>query len=800
MGDRKKTKQQLIDELAEARRRIHAFEAVESLHMKETEAALLEGEQRSRALMETTSDWIWEVDDSGVYTYASPKVRDLLGYEPEEIIGKAPFDFMPPEEVSRIGAEFRDYLAAKKPFARLENVHSHKTGRPVVIETRAVPIVDSAGHLQGYRGMNRDITARKNAENALKRSERRFRQIVESSPMGIHMYRLEPDGRLVFTGANPAADQLLAVDNSQFIGKTIELAFPPLRATEVPFRYKRAAEIGETWRTEQLAYEDDQIKGAFEVYAFQTSPGNMAAFFLDVTDRVRVQAALKESERQYRHLVENISDIIFTLDETGVFTYISPTIESVTGLAPAEIVGRKLTDLIVEEDLPMGLDAMFEKRASGDTTPLEYRIRLKSGAALWVRTSSKPLRTGDRITGFQGILVDITSVKKAEEEREMLQAQLRQAQKMEAIGQLAGGVAHDFNNLLLPILGYAELLLLDLHQDDPRYGSVVEIHRAANRAKDLTRQLLAFGRKQMFEKRPLDLGTVISVFEKMLRRTIREDIDIQLKLSESNGWIRGDISQIEQIVMNLAVNAQDAMLDGGTMVIETANVELDEELVGRYPDLHPGSFVKLTIRDTGSGIDERHLEHIFEPFFTTKEKGKGTGLGLATVYGIVKQHNGGVVVTSDVGKGTAFDIYLPRVKKPTEPVREHSVASTRESGNETIIVVEDDEMVRNLTMVILREYGYQVFCAGNAGECIELVEKTGKVDLLLTDIVMPHMNGGDLYRQLAAMRPELKVLFMSGYLDDTVALHGVAGESENFIQKPFTIRALTEKVREALDK
>ena len=458
-----------------------------------------------------------------------------------------------------------------------------------------------------HRGMNRDVTARKNAENALKRSERRFRQIVESSPMGIHMYRLEPDGRLVFTGANPAADQLLAVDNSQFIGKTIEQAFPPLRATEVPFRYKRAAEIGETWRTEQLAYEDDQIKGAFEVYAFQTSPGNMVAFFLDVTDRVRVQAALKESEKQYRHLVENISDTIFTLDENGVFTYISPAIESVTGLAPAEIVGRKLTELIAEEDLPMGLDAMFEKRASGDTTPLEYRIKLKSGEAIWVRTSSKPLRIGDRITGYQGILVDITGAKRAEEEKEMLQAQLRQAQKMEAIGQLAGGVAHDFNN-------------------------------------------------------------------------------------------------------------------------------------------------------------------------------------------------GGVVVTSDVGKGTAFDIYLPQANKPTEPVREYSVESTRESGNETIIVVEDDEMVRKLTSVILREYGYEVFCAGNAGECIELAEKKGKVDLLLTDIVMPQMNGSDLYRRLAAMRPGLRVLFMSGYLDDTVALHGVAGEGENFIQKPFTIRALTKKVREALDK
>ena len=469
MEDRKKTKRQLIDELVAARRKIHAFESIESLHMKETEAALLEG----------------------------------------------------------------DY--------------------------------------------------------ALRQSENKFRNIVESSPMGIHMYELEPDGRLVFTGSNPSADRLLGVDNSQFVGMTLEQAFPSARDTEIPIRYRRAAEIGEPWSAEQIDYEDEQVKGAFEVHAFQTSPGNMAAFFLDVTGRVRVQAALKESEEQYRHLVENISDVIFTLDEHGVITYIGPTIESMMGIVPAEIIGRKFTDFIREEDIPLSVDALLEKRASGDTTPIEYPITLRSGGTRWVRVSSKPLRTGLKLKGFQGILADITSAKKAEEEKEKLEAQLRQAQKMEAIGQLAGGVAHDFNNLLLPILGYAELLLSDLHQDDPRYGSVEEIHRAANRSKDLTRQLLAFGRKQKLEKRPLDLSKVISVFEKMLRRTIRENIDIQLALSESLGWVRGDISQIEQIVMNLAVNAQDAMPDGGTMIIETENVELDGDFVGRCPDLRPTS-------------------------------------------------------------------------------------------------------------------------------------------------------------------------------------------------------------------
>jgi PAS domain S-box-containing protein len=799
MQDRKKTKQQLIEELAEARRRIHAFESIESLRMKETEAALLESERRFRILTETTSDWLWEVDAAGAYTYASPKVRDLLGYDPEELIGKTPFDLMPPEEASRVRAEFLEYAALKSPFARLENVSLHKTGRPVVIETSAVPILSSSGNLEGYRGIDRDVTERKQAEEALKQSENRARNIVESSPMGIHMYKLESN-RLVFTGANPAADRLLGLDHSRFVGRALEEAFPAARDTEIPRRYRRAAESGESWRSEQINYEDDNVKGAFEVYAFQTSPGNMAVFFLDITNRVRVQEALRESEEQYRHLLENINDVIFTLNEHRVITYISPTIETMTGLVPAEIIGRRFTDFVEVEDLPEDPDTLFERRASGDTTPIEYRVRLKSGQTRWVKASSKPLRTGDELTGFQGVLVDITDTKKAEEEKEALEAQLRQAQKMEAIGQLAGGIAHDFNNLLSPILGYAELLLLDLHPEDPRYGNVLEIHKAGDRAKDLTRQLLAFGRKQMIEQRPIDLSEVISGFEKMLRRTIRENIEIHLRLSESLGWVEGDISQIEQILMNLVVNAQDAMPGGGAMTIETTDVFLDEDVVIRHPDFHTGPCVKLAVRDTGVGIEEENLDRIFEPFFTTKEKGKGTGLGLATVYGIVKQHGGGIIAESKLGHGTTFEIYLPKAEESAEPVHEMSADRGRASGTETIVVVEDDEMVRNLAAVILKEYGYDVRCMESAEECIRVTDNLERVDLLLTDIVMPHMNGSELYRRLVALRPELKVLFMSGYLDDTVALHGVTDERGNFIQKPFTVQSLTKKVRELLDK
>jgi PAS domain S-box-containing protein len=668
-------------------------------------------------------------------------------------------------------------------------------------KTKQQLIAELAKARHRIRALEADpLTGRSQTEATLRDSEQRFRNIVESSPMGMHMYRLESNDRLVFVGANPAANRLLGVDNSQFIGKTIEEAFPPLAETEVPERYRRAAQMGEPWQTEQIEYEDAKINGAFEVYAFQTSPGKMVALFLEITERKRIEEALKESEEKYRHMVENINDVIFAMDREGVFTYMSPTIVTFTELEPGEIVGQHYSDFVHPDDQPK-LSRLFGERLAGKIAPAEYRIMTRSGGLRWVRSSSRPLISGGEIVGLQGVLVDITEAKKAEEEREHLETQLRHIQKMEAIGQLAGGIAHDFNNLLSPILGYAELLFMELHPDDPRFGSVEQIHKAANRARDLTRHLTAFGRKQVIEMKPLDLNDSVSGFEKMLRRTIREDIEIQLRLNRSPSPVLADISMIEQILMNLAVNAQDAMPDGGTLSIETDELIIDKGFCREHPEVQPGRHITLVVRDTGIGIEDENLERLFEPFFTTKEKGKGTGLGLATVYGIVKQHNGAIRASSVPGKGTTFTIYFPRAEKTVETTHEKTFDLTSNHGSETVVVVEDDEMVRTLACSILRDHGYDIIEARDAKECMSLIEALDRpVDLLLTDIVMPGTNGYELYKRLLESIPELKAIFMSGYVDKMSDREAVPEDLNDFIQKPFSIQTLTRKVRTALDR
>ncbi len=504
------------------------------------------------------------------------------------------------------------------------------------------------------------IFKRLRAEVALIRSEEMFRSVVESSPMGMHLYRLEENDRLVFVGANTAADRLLGIDHSQIVGRTIEEAFPPLRDTQVPRRYRRAAADGESWHTEQIDYEDERIKGAFEVHAFQTTPGNVAVMFLEITSRKRAEEALKDSEEKYRQLVENINDVIFTADVRGTLTYVSPAVASVTGYEASEMVGRSIFDFVHAEDVAQ-IRETLARRLAGNYDPVEYRLRTRSDKIKWVRSSSRLLTKGARVLGIQGILSDITESTTAEKEKKHLETQLRQAQKMEAIGQLAGGVAHDFNNLLSPILGYSELLLMDLHPDDPRYGIVAEIRKAGNRAKDLTRQLLAFGRKQLIETQSLDLGEVTRSFERMLRRTIREDVTIELKLAPSLGAVEADRSQIEQILMNLAVNAQDAMPGGGTMTIETGEIEVNRRSHSGKP--RPGR------RDLCDVSDPRHRHRYRQGFASThlraflydqrKRQGHRSRVGdrLRDRQTARRRH---LVVNSKPGKGSSFRILLPR--------------------------------------------------------------------------------------------------------------------------------------------
>ncbi len=408
--------------------------------------------------------------------------------------------------------------------------------------------------------------------------------------------------------------------------------------------------------------------------------------------------------------------------------------------------------------------------------------------------------SGNRI-GFRGLVRDITERKRSEEEKASLQDQLRQSQKIEAIGRLSGGIAHDFNNLLTTISGNAQLSLLDLKQGDPLRGNIEEIRKASERAADLTRQLLAFSRKQVMEMQVLDLNFIVQGLDKMLHRLLGEDIDLVTVLPEGIGNVKADPGQIEQVIVNLAVNARDAMIEGGKLTIETSDVELDEEYAHKHIAVQPGRYVMFSVSDTGEGMTPEVKERIFEPFFTTKEQGKGTGLGLSTVYGIVKQSGGNIWVYSEPGKGTTFKIYLPEVDEPIEESEEKGVKEEILTGSETILLVEDDEEVRKLAVRILKKQGYNVLEASQGLDAFLICEEHEEpMHLLLTDVVMPKMSGRELADRIASIHPEIKVLFMSGYTDNAIAHHGILEKGTNFMQKPFTVDGLARKVREVLDK
>jgi signal transduction histidine kinase len=391
--------------------------------------------------------------------------------------------------------------------------------------------------------------------------------------------------------------------------------------------------------------------------------------------------------------------------------------------------------------------------------------------------------------------------RRAYDELVQTQGQLEQAQKMDAIGRLAGGVAHDFNNLLTVILGRTDILLTQIKAEDPLRRGIALIQRTAGRAAELTKQLLAFSRKQVLEAVVLDLGVVTTDMKEMLARLIGEDIALVTNLAATLGHVKADRGQIEQVVMNLAINARDAMPQGGQLVVETANADLDDEYVRRNVGSRPGPHVMLAVSDSGVGIPRELQRHIFEPFFTTKEQGKGTGLGLATVYGIVKQSGGYIEVDSEPGRGTTFRIYLPRVDSASPAAERSPRAAAPTGGTETILLVEDEDGVRELARDILRSSGYTVLEGRNGAEGLLLGERhQGALDLLLTDVVMPRMSGRELAERMVSLRPELSVLYMSGYTDDAVIRHGVLGSDTAFLQKPFTPAALVQRVRETLDQ
>ena len=679
---------------------------------------------------------------------------------------------------------------------------------------------DTSGKLIGAIECIRDITERKRAEEALRNSEKLMRDILDGSP--IPQFVIGRDHRVILW--NKALERYSGVKAEEIVG-TDRHSIPfykEKRPVMADLLVDGVEEMIPQWFAGKYG-KSPLVEGAYEgtdffpkigkegkwlyftAAAIKEAGGNIVGALEtleDITEHKKADEMLEEREEFLSSIIENIPDMIFIKDAENLkFIRFNKAGEKLLGYNREDLIGKSDYDFFPKEQADFFHKKDRDVLENGQPFDIpEEPIESKSGKRI-LHTKKIPIPDKNGKPAFLlGISEDITERKRAEEEQEKLQAQFAQAQKMESVGRLAGGVAHDFNNMLGVIIGYSELAVSQLDPNQPVYAKLQQIRKAAERSADLTRQLLAFARKQTIIPKVLDLNETLESMLKILRRLIGEDIDLTWQPGKCLWPINMDPSQIDQILANLCVNARDAIAGIGNITIETGNAALDAVYCANYPECAPGNYVLLAVRDNGCGMDKEVLDKLFEPFFTTKGTGKGTGLGLATVYGIVKQNNGFIDVLSEQGHGSTFKIYLPRYEGKIEEMPAEGPTAPA-LGHETILVVEDDQLMLDMTITMLQGLGYSILAASRPDDAIRIAKAhTGEIHLLLTDVIMPQMNGRDLARTMLSLYPQLKSLFMSGYTADLIAHHGVLDENAHFIEKPFTLHSLAAKLRETLVK
>ena len=754
--------------------------------------ALIEERHLLHTLMGSLPDVIYFKDRESHFTRINKAHAKLFGLsDPAQAVGKTDFDFFTADHARKAYRDEQEIIRTGQPVVDKEEKETWPDGRVNWVSTTKMPLRDAHGNIIGTFGVSRDITERKQAEEALRDSEERFRSLVENAPVGI--YRTTPHGQILM--ANPTMVGMLGFKSFE------ELATRNLEEKGFEPHYDRCA-------FRQQLERDGKVRGLEAAWTrwdgsvifvresarvVRGESGNVLYYdgiVEDITERKRAEA---EHVRLVTAIEQSAEGVVIT-NTAGDIEYVNPAFTRITGYSREEALGHNPRILKSGNQDPVFYRQLWATILKGEIWHGELINRRKDGGLYTEQMNIAPVRDArGEVTHFIATKQDVT-------ERKRLENQFRQAQKMEAVGRLAGGVAHDFNNLLTIINGYSDLALKRLNPSNPVRGHIEEIREAGDRAASLTLQLLAFSRQQVLAPRVLDLNALVTDVQKMLQRLIREDIDLVVIRDSALGRVKADPSQIEQILLNLAVNARDAMPEGGKLVIETANVELD----GAYADSHaavtPGHYVMLAVSDTGMGMGAETQAHIFEPFFTTKEEGKGTGLGLAMVYGTVKQSGGYIWVYSEPGRGTTFKIYLPRVGGADESVQASAAPVRNVAGSETILLVEDEEAVRALAARILQECGYKVLESMGPKDALQIGHRHKEpIDLLLTDVVLPRMGGRKVAEHLVISRPGMKVLYMSGYTDDVIFHRGVLEANTAFLQKPFTFATLTRKVREVLD-
>ncbi len=789
----RKLARQVITQLQLRRRSISkTLSQAASAEMPEGKGAdgiLWEPEALFRTVTETASDAIIVIDEDSKILFANRATERIFGYIKDELLGQQ-LTMLMPDYLRHVHRQaITKYVEIGKRHLSWEGVELpglHKSGKEICLQISFGEFVRDGKHV--FTGTCRDITEHKRFE------QERFQlaAIVESSEDAIIGKDL--DG--IITSWNKGAERIYGYSAEEVLGKPVSALIPENRADETPQimeRLKRGEHIKHS-ETARVTKSGERIHISLTASPIRDEAGRIVGASdveRDITARKQVEEALRASEQRYRSLFESVVHGIYRVSVDGQFFEVNPALAAMLGYESTdEVVRLNTANLYADQE---ERSRLVQKWLAKERIEDEVNWNRRGGEIIRVRLSGRTLTDQQGIVqGFEFIAEDVT-------ERRALEAQLRQAQKIEAVGQLAGGVAHEFNNFLGVILGYSELMSEEAGDNESLRRKIAEIKAATQRAASVTRQLLAFSRKQLLEPKVLDLNKAIWETHDLLRRLVPSNIDIVPVLAPTIGQVKVDPGQVQQILINLVVNARDVMPEGGKVVIETANVDLDEKGASQHVDLRPGSYVLLSVSDTGCGMDAKTRSHIFEPFFTTKQPGKGTGLGLSTIYGIVKHSGGCITLESAVAKGTIFRIYLPVVQAAVEEANVAPPARLEQGGTETILVVEDEMALRRLLCVSLDRRGYEVLAAKDGAEAIEIFRQHGdQIHLVVTDIMMPHVDGLELRQRIATLRPNVRFLFISGYSDETIEQHQTLAQGCAFLEKPFLPDELASKVRELL--
>ena len=755
---------------------------------KIAEEAARRSQAELRVLFDLVPAMIWFKDTENGILRVNKQVAETTGKSVEEIEGKPSIEIYP-KEAAKFYADDLEVIRSGMPKLGIVETFPNREGKELWLETDKVPYCDKDGKVIGIVVMAQNITERKKAEETL----RLLSSAVEQSKESIVITDAElnlPGPRILFV--NPAFTQMTGYTAEEAIGKTPRILQGLRTDKTVLHRLRQNLERGESFSGEAINYRKNgkEFTLEWQIAPIRNASGSITHFLAiqrDITER-------KRTESRLRRLVDSNAQGVIFWNVKGEITEANDAFLSLIHYTREDLEAGRINWVTQTppEYAPLDRHAVEEIAARGICSPYEKELFRKDGSRVPVLLGAAAFedKTDEGVCYF----LDLS-------ERKQLEAQLFQSQKMETVGKLAGGIAHEFNSILTAIIGRSELLLNDLPSGSMDFANAIAIRKAADLAAALTKQLLAYGRKQILRSETLDLNHVLASMEGMLRHLMGAEVDVRIVTAVGLPVVNADAGQIEQVIMNVAINAREAMRHGGKLTLETSTATLGAEYVRHFPEVKPGDYVMIAISDTGTGMSEEVKARLFEPFFTTKSVGEGTGLGLATCHGIIKQSGGHINVYSELGRGTTFKVYLPQTGQRTEVSTAKTASSALPRGTETILLVEDDTSLREMASLLLQRLGYAVLVAANGAEALKLTQQpdTGRIDLLFTDIVMPQMDGKDLSNRVLAIHPETKVLFTSAYTETAIVHQGVLDPGVSLLQKPFTPAALALKVRELLD-